>query len=89
VEQVILRNYMETCVEDVYNRVADNLNVCKCDRCRLDVMAITLNALPSRYIVTGKGELFAKTDKMDGQFDISIVSELTKAAAKIRENPNH
>ena len=45
-------------MEDVVALLLDELikdkDICKCEHCRLDMMAIALNKLPPKYIVTRK-----------------------------------
>jgi len=89
----VVKNYMEYCVEDMLlNMIRDKgfyTKMCVCEQCRTDIMAIALNSLPPKYIVTKKGELYAKINTLQNQFEVDIISALTKAAAIVDKNPRH
>ncbi|MBE0067734.1 late competence development ComFB family protein [Thermoanaerobacterium thermosaccharolyticum] len=84
-----LRNYMEEAVKDTLDSVLKDLDVCKCEKCRLDIMALTLNSLPSKYYVTEKGELYNKVNELKRQFEVDIISKITQAAYFVNEHKRH
>ncbi len=47
-----------------------------------DVMAITLNRLPAKYVSTEKGEVFAKT-QLRAQLESDVYKELSYAIEKV------
>jgi competence protein ComFB len=47
-----------------------------------DVMALTLNKLPPKYVSTLKGEMFAKT-QLRAQVETDVYRELTHAIDKV------
>ena len=59
-----IKNYMEEIVFSSIKEVLDDIKVCSCDKCILDIAAIALNELPPKYIVTEKGELYSKVDSL-------------------------
>ncbi len=63
--------------------------VCRCDRCMLDIQAIALNSLSPHYVVSGQGELLAKAEHMSLQRQIDIQSALSKAIQIVHERPRH
>jgi len=71
------------------DKVLDNMDVCKCEKCRLDIAAIALNNLPTKYVVTEKGELYSKVSTLMNQFEVDAISTITKAALIIKDNPRH
>lgn len=83
------RNVMETIVEEKYEQIVDTLDCCHCNHCRADIVAYALNHLPTKYVVTNKGELFAKYATLGEQYRIDILSALAKAASIVKEHPNH
>lgn len=85
-----LHNIMEDKVTDVTNRLMrGDQDFCTCDRCKLDVIALALNAVPSKYVVTDKGELFGRANLMTNQSDADIIKEVTKAIDIVRNSPRH
>ncbi len=87
--QVILRNIMEDYVIVIQDRILDNLDCCKCEKCRLDIASYALNRLPSKYVATTQGELMTKLCEFDNQFEAKVMAELTAAAEIIKRNPHH
>ncbi|AAM24495.1 MAG: Late competence development protein ComFB [Caldanaerobacter subterraneus] len=84
-----LKNYMEDAVEQMMDRVLKDIDVCKCERCRMDIKALALNNLPPKYVVTEEGELYVKTNELVRQFEVDIIKAITMAAMKVKENPRH
>lgn len=84
-----IKNYMEEAVFSVMKEVLDDINVCTCDKCILDIAAIALNDLPPKYIVSEKGELYSKINTLKQQFDVDIIAAVTKAAVIVKKNPRH
>lgn len=54
---------------------------------KMDVLAIALNRLPPRYIVTERGHLFTRVDELRQQFKTDLLVELAKAIDQVRKNP--
>lgn len=84
-----LKNYMEELVIKKTDELLKLMNICKCEKCRLDIIAIALNSLPSKYVVTDKGELFTKVREMEQQFEVDVEAEIIKAAVFVSKNPRH
>lgn len=84
-----LKNYMENIVSSTTDDILKLLNICKCDKCRLDIIALALNELPPKYIVTEKGELYSKLNELENQFGIDVQAAIIKAALQVGKNPKH
>lgn len=82
-------NFMEQQTSKLFDEVIRGMDICTCKRCRLDIIALALNNLPPKYVVTQRGEMFARLDSMGNQHVANIMSELTKSAAIISAKPNH
>lgn len=85
----IYRNIMESIVEEKYDEIKDTLDCCQCEQCRSDVIAFALNHLPAKYVVTRKGELYAKYSGVGEQYRIDILSQLAQGVSLVRQHPNH
>lgn len=87
----MLRNYMEILVDNVVDGVLEKSydDLCRCEICRLDVMAIALNNLKPMYYVGLKGEVYNKLKLLEAQFKLSVIQEVVKAAEQVRKNPRH
>lgn len=85
-----LHNYMEDVTAEIYSTMAKHIEgMCKCSKCNLDVLAIALNNLPARYVVTEKGRVYAKIVELELQFKTDVVRELTKAVGVVKTSPQH
>lgn len=84
-----LKNFMEEVVFSLIPVVIEDMPICKCEKCIMDIAAITLNSLPSKYVVTEQGQLYSKVDTLKTQFEVDVVSAITKAAVRVGKNPQH
>lgn len=85
-----LHNYMEGAVIKNIERMLNRYDgVCKCTKCKLDIVALALNNLPPQYTVTDKGKLFTKIKEMDAQYEVDIFKEITKAIEVVSKHPRH
>jgi len=84
-----MKNYMEEIVLSNMDDILKDINVCTCERCRYDIAAKALNDLPPQYIVTKKGEIYSKINNLKMQFEVDVISAITKAAILVKRNPNH
>ncbi len=84
-----LKNFMEDVVLSLMQDILEDIDVCKCDKCFMDIAAIALNSLPPKYIVTEKGELYSKVETLKQQFEVDIIAAITKAAVLVKRNPRH
>ena len=84
-----LGNYMEIVVKDVVEQELKRINEdwAKDVRCSLDIMAIILNRLPARYVVTGKGWIMTKIKETEVQFQADILREMVRAIEIVKTNP--
>lgn len=87
---MIIHNYMEDAVKHVLEGLlASKKEVCKCPKCKLDIVALALNQLPSKYVVTETGRMYTKLKEQEIQFRADIIRELTKAITTVSSKPRH
>lgn len=85
-----LKNYMEDLVWGKVDEVIERQKgLCRCEHCRYDVVALALNFLPPRYIVSHQGETFTKVRELEQQFNIDILSAIANAAIIVGKKPRH
>lgn len=85
-----IHNYMEDIVENVIDDVLGKRDdLCRCEKCKLDIMAWSLNRLPSKYIATQKGRVYAELDELNYQFSTDVTREVARAIDQIKDNPRH
>lgn len=82
-----LHNLMEYIVESILKelKVRDpRLKNCS-EMMTNDILAITLNNLPPKYVVTSKGEMYAKS-QVTKQMETDVYRELSKAIEKVQHS---
>ncbi len=85
-----IKNYMELAVKESLERIVNSRDdLCKCDKCMYDIMALVLNRLPPRYIVTDKGRIMTKIKETEVQFQADIIREIVIALEIVRIHPRH
>lgn len=86
----MVKNYMEIVVENVLDEVLKTSDLeCKCEECKDDIKAITLNNLKPTYVATDKGALYTRLNEFNVQFKTDVVQEIMNSIEKIKENPRH
>lgn len=82
-------NAMEMLVEEMLDKNWTGLDLpCKCDQCKNDVYAITLNNVQPRYVSKDKGIAFVKAQYFDKQQETNLLIQMTKAADMVSKNPH-
>jgi competence protein ComFB len=83
-------NYMEETVKDNLDKlISEKSDICKCQKCKMDMMACALNRLPPKYVVSNRGIVYAKLQEVDIQFRTDVVRELANAIVRVSKNPQH
>ncbi len=86
----VLKNFMEHLVnEEIEGYLKDKNDICKCEKCILDMKAYALNKLPAHYVVTDKGYIYGKIDEMKQQFKVDVLKSVIEAAEKVSKKPRH
>lgn len=80
---------MEDVVLNQMKNVLEKMDICKCEKCCMDIAALALNNLPPKYVVTDKGELFSKVDSITVQLEADVTAAIAKAAEIVKQRPNH
>lgn len=85
-----LLNYTEIMIDNNIESVLEKYtDICKCEKCRLDIKAIALNSLLPRYVVTQIGQIYKKLDELDDQMKVDVIRALTYAVEKVKCSPRH
>jgi len=87
--QFILVNIVEEMVRQKVNELIKDIDMCKCEKCRLNACAIALNALPCHYVTTEKGALLAKITSTEVDYQTNVTIEVTKALMIVKGRPLH
>ncbi|MDT8719467.1 late competence development ComFB family protein [Clostridium sp. 19966] len=86
----MVRNYMEQVVAEALPAIISKYeNICKCEKCIDDIKALALNNLKPLYIATEKGAMYSKIKKLQLQFSVDVINEITRAIEIVSKNPVH
>jgi len=82
-------NVMEVLVAEKAEKYVKLMGMCSCRRCMDDLIALTLNHLPPKYVVMGEGDRIPKLTFYEGQYSSDITAQLINACKLISERPHH
>ncbi|BBE30673.1 hypothetical protein OSSY52_08140 [Tepiditoga spiralis] len=84
-------NLMEALVSEVVEEMflMPNLDMCTCNRCKLDTLIMVLNKFPPKYSVTLKGKVFTELETLKTQYRADILRETLNAMEIVKNNPSH
>ncbi len=82
-------NVMENIVNDKIIYFMRQFHVCTCSRCKADVIALTLNGLMPKYIVTMKTAVDPLLSYYTNRLISDVTVEATKACIIVKDNPRH
>ena len=90
-KDLVLINKMEEAVKDTVDQLyADGKTPgCLCERCRLDVIALALNSLPSKYVVTNIGNAVTNVALNSSQWQANLTMAVCNAIEIVRSKPRH
>ncbi|UNC91716.1 late competence development ComFB family protein [Candidatus Contubernalis alkaliaceticus] len=84
-----LKNLMEEVAPEVLEDLWKKENMCRCEKCRLDILAMALNNLSPRYVVTDRGKTFSRTDFLELQNRVDVITAISNALRIVKNNPHH
>lgn len=87
-DEVVLYNVTEKLVISKLDATLKKMNCCRCDRCKEDIVAISLNNLKPMYIVATKNDINQKIHDLSNMGS-EVTTEVIKAVLTVRKNPRH
>ena len=82
-------NVMQVLVEEKAPRYAQMFGLCSCERCLEDVKALTLNNLPSKYVVLEPGDRIPRLTVYEGRYASDITAQMLQACKLVMAHPHH
>ncbi|MCL1896074.1 MAG: late competence development ComFB family protein [Clostridiales bacterium] len=81
-------NLVKQIAEDLLPSVMKKLEVEDTEDNRVDILALALNNLPTKYVTSSGGRLYAEMiNNFKVQYQADILAGLTKAAMKVKDSP--
>lgn len=84
-----IHNVMEDLVRIEIDENIESLGICPCPLCRRDLMTLTLNNVPPKYVNTEKGAIMSKVGSMSSTERIKLLAEIAHYAEMVRDHPRH
>lgn len=88
-EEYVFINIIEEFVKNEYASLMEKMEVCSCRKCKNDVIALALNHLPPKYVVTRKGYLLSKLLAYEKQYKADVLTAVTNACLQVKALPHH
>ena len=88
-DEFICFNVMQALVEDKTDKYIKMFGLCNCNRCRIDVIALALSNLPSKYVVAQPHELIPRLSMYEQKYSASVVTQVMSACRKVLDRPHH
>lgn len=88
-QNYIFVNVAEEIVRSKVPSIMEESNMCTCDRCTNDVVALALNKIPPRYVVTQKGKLYARINACLPQYQADLLEAIVSACKTVKANTRH
>lgn len=88
-EEVTYLNVMQALVEDRVDKCMQRFQMCSCNRCRTDVVALALSSLPAKYIVVPESEGIPMLSVYEGRYEAAVTAQLMWACQKVSAHPRH
>lgn len=86
----MVHNVMEDLIRTEIDEYIDNLGICTCPVCRRDLLTLTLNNIPPKYVTSEKGAAITKAERIASRDEkIKLLTEITYYAQMVRQRPNH
>ncbi len=82
-------NICEELVKEKLSEYMERFDVCTCDRCIVDTMALALTNLPSKYAVMDAHMKAPFLNFCASKYGVEIMTELTKACLIVAAHPRH
>lgn len=82
-------NVVELLAYEMVADVMDRMEVCTCQKCTSDVLALTLNTLPQKYVTSDAGKQYIQLATYKKQFETDVEIAMMRACMTVKTAPNH
>jgi len=81
-------NLVKSIAEELLPSVLTRLEVEDTPENREDILALALNKLPTKYVTTGGGRMYAQMiENYRAQYETDVLSSLTRATMTVKSKP--
>ncbi|MDR1693522.1 MAG: late competence development ComFB family protein [Oscillospiraceae bacterium] len=83
----MLHNVVEDLVEEWLEKVLPKYDCCKCEKCRMDMAAMSLNKLKPHYVVSR--DLYSKARYLELGAQNTILMAVVTSVEFVKDHPRH
>jgi competence protein ComFB len=88
-KNLVSKNLSEDLVDMYLDGCIRSAEICACERCRADIRALALNAMPPQYVVTDLGDAYVRLNAMSVQSQADIIIAIMNAINIVKKDPRH
>lgn len=82
-------NVVEIIAKEKVEDVMARMEMCTCEKCMCDVLALALNQLPTKYVTSDAGKQYIQLEAYKKQLETDVAFALMKACMTVKAAPNH
>lgn len=82
-------NIAQSLVEAKVDQYIKRTGVCRCERCRMDIVALSLTNLPPKYVVTKSADLVPRLSIYEQDYSTDITTQVLNACNRVAKHPHH
>lgn len=87
-QNMVLINLMEDLVLTRLDSTLMRFNCCRCNKCKKDIAALTLNKLTPHYVVMKRGDE-EKKNAAEEKYSSEVTGALVQAIMLVKKEPRH
>ncbi len=88
-DEFICYNLTQALVEAKAEKYMKLMGMCTCNRCKVDVTAIALSNLPSKYVATSNRDVMPLLSMYEGRYSAAVTTQVMNACEKVKLRPHH
>ena len=82
-------NVTQALVEEKADKYIKMFGMCTCNRCRIDVIAMSLSNLPAKYVVVKNEDINPRLSFYEQKYNAAVITQVMGACKKVLERPHH
>ena len=88
-EEMSLVNLTEKAAAKRIPDIMQKFNMCTCERCYYDVLALTLNSVPQKTVIIPKNDIERKIKEYELDATVDLVTAISKSCVHVKISPRH
>lgn len=88
-EDMTLVNLTEKAASKRIPDVMKRFNMCTCERCYYDVLALTLNSIPQKTVIIPKDDIERKIKEYELDSTVDLITAISKSCVHVKISPRH